>query len=73
MDVSQGNAEFAEFFAASPPGLGDPHRTELFIGNFDLGHTIFAGLIYTGSPTCSNGQLPPAVDRLDRPPPAGHS
>lgn len=51
--------------AAMPPG------TELFIGNFDLGHTIFAGVIYTSSHTCVTGQRPPAVARLDRPPSAG--
>ena len=50
-----------------------PSGTELFIGNFDLGHTIFVGVIYTGSHTCINGQQPPAVARLDRPPPAGHA
>ena len=50
-----------------------PSGTELFIGNFDLGHTIFADVIYTSSRTCSNGQEPPAVARLDRPPSAGHS
>ena len=49
-----------------------PSGTELFIGNFDLGHTIFVSVIYTGSHTCLNGQLPPAVARLDRPPSAGH-
>jgi hypothetical protein len=50
-----------------------PSGTELFIGNFDLGHTVFAGVIYTDSRSCRNGQLPPAVARLDRPPSAGHS
>jgi hypothetical protein len=50
-----------------------PSGTELFIGNFDLGHTIFVGVIYTSSRTCINGQQPPAVARLDRPPSAGHA
>ena len=49
-----------------------PAGTELFIGFFDLGHTIFVDLIYTSSHTCRNGP-PPAVVRLDRPPSAGHS
>jgi hypothetical protein len=48
-----------------------PSGTELFIGNFDLGHTIFVGVIYTDAHTCSHGQLPPAVARLDQPPSAG--
>ena len=50
-----------------------PSGTELFIGNFDLGHTIFVGVIYTSSHICLNGQRPPAVVRLDRPPSAGHA
>jgi len=50
-----------------------PSGTELFIGNFDLGHTIFGAVIYTSSHTCINGEQPPAVARLDRPPSAGHS
>ena len=49
-----------------------PAGTELFIGFFDLGHTIFVDLIYTESHTCVNGQRPPALARLDRPPSAGH-
>jgi len=49
-----------------------PSGTELFIGNFDLGHTIFVGVIYTSSHSCINGQ-PPAVARLDRPPSAAHA
>jgi hypothetical protein len=52
--------------AAMPPG------TELFIGNYNLGHAVFVSVIYTDSHTCSNGQVPPALARLDRPPPAGH-
>ena len=50
-----------------------PAGTELFIGFFDLGHSIFVDLIYTDSRTCINGQRPPALARLDRPPSAGHS
>ncbi len=38
-----------------------PSGTELFIGFFDLGHTIFVDLIYTGSHTCSNTQQPPGT------------
>jgi hypothetical protein len=38
-----------------------PSGTELFIGFFDLGHTLFADLIYTSSHTCSNAQQPPAA------------
>jgi hypothetical protein len=38
-----------------------PSGTELFIGFFDLGHTLFAGLIYTSSHTCSDAQQPPAT------------
>ena len=49
-----------------------PSGTELFIGFYDLGHTFFLDLIYASSHTCGNGQEPPAVARLDRPPPAGH-
>jgi hypothetical protein len=49
-----------------------PSGTELFIGHYNLGHTIFVGVIYTSSHTCINGQ-PPAVARLDRPPSAGHA
>ena len=36
-----------------------PSGTELFIGFFDLGHTFFVDLIYTGSHTCSTAQQPP--------------
>lgn len=36
-----------------------PTGTELFIGDFDLGHTIYLGLIYTRSHTCRIGQEPP--------------
>jgi len=50
-----------------------PAGTELFIGFFDLGHSIFVDLIYTGSRTCIHGQRPPALARLDRPPSARHS
>ena len=50
-----------------------PSGTELFIGFYDLGHTFFSDLIYTGSHTCGTGQEPPGLARLDRPPPAGHS
>jgi hypothetical protein len=39
--------------AAMPPG------TELFIGYFNLGYTVYANLIYTSSHTCSNSQEPP--------------
>lgn len=49
-----------------------PAGTELFIGDYDLGHTIFMDLIYSHSHTCRKGQQPPAVVRLDRPPSAGH-
>ncbi len=49
-----------------------PSGTELFIGNYNLGHAVFVSVIYTDSHTCSNGQLPPALARLDRPPSAGH-
>jgi hypothetical protein len=52
-----------------PPGM--PSGTELFIGYYDLGHTIFIDVIRTGSHTCVNGK-PPAVIRLDRPPSSGH-
>ena len=33
--------------------------TELFIGYFDLGHTVLADLVYTASHTCSSRQSPP--------------
>jgi hypothetical protein len=33
--------------------------TELFIGYFDLGHTVLVDLIYTGHHTCSSRQSPP--------------
>ncbi|HEY5355393.1 MAG TPA: hypothetical protein VIK57_23365 [Streptosporangiaceae bacterium] len=36
-----------------------PSATELFIGYFDLGHTIVVNLIYTSSHTCRNTQQPP--------------
>jgi hypothetical protein len=49
-----------------------PSGTEVFIGDYDLGHTVFMDLIYTKSHTCINGQKPPPVVRLDRPPSAGH-
>jgi hypothetical protein len=49
-----------------------PSGTELFIGYYDLGHSFFLDLIYTGSHTCSIGQKPPALDRLDQPPSARH-
>ena len=45
-----------------------PSGTELFIGDYDLGHTFFLDLIYTSSHTCIIGQRPPALDRLDLPP-----
>ncbi|MGP8001265.1 MAG: hypothetical protein ACLPKI_28665 [Streptosporangiaceae bacterium] len=38
-----------------------PPRTELFIGNYDLGHTIFVSVIYTGSHTCQYSQEPPGA------------
>jgi hypothetical protein len=38
-----------------------PSGTELFIGNYDLGHTIFVGVIYASSHTCRNAQEPPGV------------
>lgn len=43
-----------------------PAGTELFIGYFDLGHTVFLNLIYTGSHTCRNALEPPGTP----PPPA---
>jgi hypothetical protein len=49
-----------------------PSGTELFIGFFDPGYSIFVDLIYTGSHTCIKGQPSPAVPRPDRPPSAGH-
>jgi hypothetical protein len=49
-----------------------PSGTELFIGFFNPGYSVFVNLIYTSSHTCRNGQ-PPAVARLDRPPSAGHT
>ncbi len=50
-----------------------PSGTELFIGFFNPGYSVFVDLIYIGSHTCINGQQPPAVARLDRPSSAGHS
>jgi hypothetical protein len=38
-----------------------PSGTELYVGFFDLGHTVFADLIYTGSHTCRSSQDPPGV------------
>jgi len=38
-----------------------PSGTELFIGFYDLGHTVFVGVIYTGSHTCRAVQEPPGV------------
>ena len=49
-----------------------PSGTELFIGFFNPGYSVFVDLIYTGSHTCISGQRPPAVARPDRPPSAGH-
>jgi hypothetical protein len=49
-----------------------PSGTELFIGFFNPGYSIFVNLIYTSSHTCVSGQRPPAVARQDRPPSAGH-
>jgi hypothetical protein len=37
-----------------------PSGTELFIGYFNIGYTVFFDLIYTSSHTCSNAQQPPA-------------
>jgi hypothetical protein len=42
-----------------PPAI--PPGTELFIGFFDLGHTLFADLIYTSSHTCSSAQQSPGT------------
>ena len=50
-----------------------PSGTELFIGFFNPGYSLFVDLIYTSSHTCGNGQEPPGLARLDRPPSAGHS
>ena len=49
-----------------------PSGTELFIGFFNPGYSVFVDLIYTGSHTCINGQWPPAAARQDRPPSARH-
>jgi hypothetical protein len=38
-----------------------PAGTELFIGFYDLGHTVFVDLIYTNSHTCARAQDPPGV------------
>lgn len=43
-----------------------PAGTELFIGYFDLGHTAFLNLIYTGSHTCRKALEPPGAPK---PPP----
>ena len=50
-----------------------PSGTELYLGYFNLGHTLFMDLVYTDSHTCIYGQVPPAVARADRPPSAKHS
>lgn len=49
-----------------------PSGTELFIGFFSPGYSVFVNLIYTSSHTCTNGQGPPAAARQDRPSSAGH-
>jgi hypothetical protein len=49
-----------------------PSGTELFIGFFNPGYSVFVDLIYTGSHTCIKGQPPPAVARQDRPSSARH-
>jgi hypothetical protein len=41
--------------AAIPAGI------ELFIGFYDLGHTVFVDLIYTNSHTCTSAQDPPGT------------
>jgi hypothetical protein len=38
-----------------------PSGTELFIGFYDLGHTVFVDLIYTNSHTCRSAQDPPGT------------
>ena len=38
-----------------------PSGTELFIGYFNLGYTVYFDLIYTKSHTCSNSDEPPAT------------
>lgn len=38
-----------------------PSGTELFVGDYDLGHTLYFDLIYTRSHTCRNAQEPPAT------------
>lgn len=38
-----------------------PAGTELFIGFYDLGHTVFVDLIYTNSHTCTSAQDPPGT------------
>ena len=38
-----------------------PSGAELFIGDFNLGHTVFFGLIYTNSHTCRDAQQPPGT------------
>jgi hypothetical protein len=46
-----------EAIGIDPAGLRP--GTELFIGYFDLGHTVLADLIYTGAHACSSRQSPP--------------
>jgi len=46
-----------EAIAIAPAGLRP--GTELFIGYFDLGHTVLADLVYTGAHTCISQQSPP--------------
>jgi hypothetical protein len=46
-----------EAIEIDPAGLRP--GTELFIGYFDLGHTVLADLVYTGSHICSGRQSPP--------------
>lgn len=41
-----------------------PDGTELFVGYFDLGHTVSMVLIYTGHHTCLSAQDPPGVPWL---------
>lgn len=48
-----------------------PAGTELFIGFFSPGYSVFINLIYTSSHTCTNGQGRPAAARQDRPSSAG--
>jgi len=38
-----------------------PSGTELFIGNYDLGHTILVSVVHTGSHTCQYSQEPPGA------------